>query len=111
MGAGGVLGARFLLAVVVEAGTFLRRDPYSRSTGAVGWSYSFGLEHAANTFALANCARRARDCEVIVSFHDTCAALAVGGGVVARAWTASQSRAEDGAKAECVNKGGQSCEI
>jgi hypothetical protein len=33
---------------------------YSRSTGAVGWSYSFGLEGAANVFALANCARRAR---------------------------------------------------
>jgi len=84
---------------------------YSRSTGAVGWSYSFGLERAANAAALANCARLARDCEVIVSFHDTCAALAVGAGVVAWAWAAPQSRAEAAAKAECLKNGGKSCQV
>ena len=67
------------------------------------------LERAANAAALANCARR--DCEVIVTFHDTCAAIAVGGGMVAWAWAASQRDAEAGAKAECVKLGGKSCQV
>ena len=58
-----------------EPGPSFGAIAYSRSTGAVGWSYSFGLERAAKAAALANCARLAQDCEVIVSFHDTCAAL------------------------------------
>jgi len=92
-----------------ESGPSFGAIAYSRSTGAVGWSYSFGLERAANAPALGNCARR--DCEVIVTFHDTCAAIAVGGGVVAWAWAGSQSRAEDDAKAECVKLGGKSCRV
>lgn len=92
-----------------ESGPSFGATAYSRSSGAVGWSYSLGLERAANAAALANCARR--NCEVIVSFHNTCAPITVGAGVVGWAWAPSQRRAENGAKAECVMLGGKSCRV
>ena len=85
---------------------------YGRGNGAAGWSYSQSSENDARRVALRNCARYASDCEIVISFSNSCAAIAAGAdGVVTKGQADSSDDAEEKAMAACAKEAGDSCEI
>ena len=45
---------------------------YSRTTGSYGYSYSWGSQSKAESVAVKNCTKYAKDCEAIVWFNHQC---------------------------------------
>jgi Domain of unknown function (DUF4189) len=85
---------------------------YSRTTGAYGYSYSWGSRAKAESVALQNCAKRAKDCEATVWFNHRCGAVSSDPGPTAF-WglgnTVSQARAA--AQSLCMKGGRKGCEV
>jgi hypothetical protein len=88
---------------------------YSSRKGVHGYSFDFGSVNAASQAALLNCRNQekgADDCRVLVTFHDACGALALGGnGAYGSAWGLSQREASAKALVECRPHGGNGCKI
>jgi hypothetical protein len=84
---------------------------YGRQSGAVGWSYDFEDAPSAENEALKNCRAHGEDCEVVVDFWNTCAAVAADAGTVGYGLGDTQSQAESEAIAACEKDGGPDCAI
>lgn len=86
---------------------------YSKRTGAAGWSGSHDAKHDAESTALSQCAENAADCEVVVTFSNSCAAVAIGDdGVIVAKLAKSGDDAGDAAVAACSDAGGgDSCAV
>jgi hypothetical protein len=84
---------------------------YGAKTGAVGWSYDFDNAPAAEKEALTNCRANGDDCQVVVDFWNTCAAVAAHRGIVAYGLGDTRGLAEDQAAAACAKDAGAQCAI
>ena len=84
---------------------------YGSESGAVGWSYDFDDAPAAEKEALGNCRAHGADCQVVVDFWNSCAAVAADGATVAYGLGDTESQAEEEAVAACEKGGGDSCDV
>ena len=84
---------------------------YGTQSGAVGWSYDFTDAPSAEKEALKNCAAHGDDCQVVVDFWNSCAAVAADGKTVAYGLGDNQSQAESVAIASCRDDGGSDCTV
>ena len=79
-----------------------------------GYAYGYGSMGQARAEALNQCAREGdRTCQIVVTVHSGCGALAVSGNCGSRGWAYAPSRgeAERIALRECINHGGTNCTI
>jgi len=85
---------------------------YGRTSGAWGSSYQWESQAKAESVALENCKKHGDDCEVMVWFHDYCAAVAADDGAGAY-WALGdgEGEAREKAQGKCVEAGGKNCEI
>jgi Domain of unknown function (DUF4189) len=85
---------------------------YSRATGSYGYSYSWGSQSKAESVAVQNCTKNAKDCEATVWFNHRCGAVSSDPGPTAF-WglgnTVSQARAA--AQSQCMKGGRKGCEV
>ena len=84
---------------------------YGTQSGAVGWAYDFDDAPSAENEALNNCRANGDDCQVVVDFWNTCAAVAADRNTVAYGLGDTQGQAEGEALAACEKDGGLNCTI
>jgi hypothetical protein len=84
---------------------------YGTKSGAVGWSYDFDDAPLAENEALKNCRANGDDCQVVVDFWDTCAAVAADGSTVAYGLGDTRGEAQTGAVDSCEKDGGARCAV
>ena len=85
---------------------------YSRSSGATGWSYTLNDDAGARDEAMFECAKSAPDCEIVISFANSCGAVAVGkNSIPVPGQGPSREVAERAARAVCAVDGGKDCNI
>ena len=84
---------------------------YGANSGAYGWSHNFDDAQSAENDALTSCRANGDDCEVVVDFWNTCAAVAAHQDVVAYGLGDTQGLAEDQALAACAKDAAAQCEI
>jgi hypothetical protein len=84
---------------------------YGAKSGAYGLSYDFADAPAAENEALRNCSATGDDCQVVVDFWNTCAAVAADGDTVTYGLGETRGRAEDSATIACTQDGGAQCAI
>jgi len=84
---------------------------YGTQSGAVGWAYDFDDAPAAETEALKNCHANGDDCQVVVDFWNSCAAVAADRGTVAYGLGDNRGEAEGEAIAACEKDGGAQCKV
>jgi hypothetical protein len=84
---------------------------YGASSGAFGWSNDLDDPKSAENQALNNCKAHGDDCQVVVDFWNSCAAVAADQGTVAYGLGDTESKAEEEAVAACEKDGGDSCDI
>ena len=84
---------------------------YGTKSGAYGWSNDFNDAPAAEKEALHNCSANGDDCQVVVDFWNSCAAVAADQDVVAYGLGDTQAKAEDQAMAACTKDGGKQCAV
>ncbi|MFI4988474.1 MAG: DUF4189 domain-containing protein [Alphaproteobacteria bacterium] len=85
---------------------------YDAQSGAAGWAFDFDNSAAADRFALSNCAKHGDGCKVVVSFLNSCGAVASGADdhfATGQALTREQAEAK--ALAACEANGGGKCKI
>ena len=83
---------------------------YSPTTRAHGWAYDYSSRGQAERKALAQCGRYGRDCLVVVAFHRSCGALAVGPDGYGSGWGGGRKLAEAYALRSC-RRHSAGCEI
>jgi hypothetical protein len=84
---------------------------YGSKSGASGWAYDFDDAPSAEKEAMRNCRANGDDCQVVVDFWNSCAAVAADGDTVSYGLGDTEQEAEDHAIAACSQSGGQSCNI
>ena len=85
---------------------------YGRTSGAYGYSYSWGSEAKAESVAMQNCAANGNDCEVMVWFEKKCGAVSAGdGGTAFWGLGGTDSAASADAQQKCASGGGQNCAV
>ncbi len=105
----GFIAATFLLVEGFGVGAAIANEWGAVGTGpngAYGWAVDFETEKAAIDYAISACQGDCTDGGV--SFRNSCAAIAKGGGYFGWAASASKSMAQANALAYCGNS---SCEI
>lgn len=112
MNASGECGRRLNDCYINECNkTLYGAIAYGAESGAVGWSYDFDDAPSAEREALSNCSAGGSDCQVVVDFWNTCAAVAAGGGIVRYGLGGNEQLAQDQAMAACAQDGGSQCAI
>ncbi|MFZ4556142.1 MAG: DUF4189 domain-containing protein [Pseudanabaena sp.] len=97
----GFIAATFLLVEGIGASAAMAGEWGAVATGpnrAYGWAVDYPTEEAAKAAALSNCEG---GCTDGVSFHNSCASIATGGGYFGWATSASKSTAISNAINEC----------
>lgn len=85
---------------------------YGAQSTAAGWAYDFGTAGGAHRRALSNCTQHGDDCKVVVSFSNSCAAVAAGTNKrFATGQASNRQQAQASAVAACRRQGGTQCEI
>lgn len=84
---------------------------YGAKSGAVGWSHDFDDAQSAEDEALNKCSAGGDDCQLVVDFWNSCAAVAAGGGIVRYGLGDMRGRAEGDALAACAEDGGTQCVV
>ncbi len=85
---------------------------YAVHNGAYGFSYDYHSAAEAEQRALSDCASQGDGCKVVISFSETCAALAAGDNERLGTSTGDGAGAARGeALSVCRRSGGKSCEI
>lgn len=112
MNASGECGRRLNDCYINECNkTLYGAIAYGPESGAVGWSYDFMDGPSAEKEALNNCGAHGRDCAVVVTFWNTCAAVAAEAQHVGYGFGDNEQQAQTEAMAACQKDDGQSCEI
>jgi hypothetical protein len=85
---------------------------YGPTSGAWGYSHSWGSQAKAESVAKKNCAQHGNDCEVMVWFERKCGAVASGEDAAAF-WGLGDSdgQARADAQNKCVQGSGKGCEV
>jgi hypothetical protein len=110
MNASGECGRRLNDCYINECGKRLYGSiAYGWQSGAVGWAYDFDDAPAAEREALRNCGANGNDCEIVVDFWNSCAAVAADGGTVAFGLGDDRRQAEGAAILACGEDGGANC--
>ena len=105
-----VSGLFYLFAAPVLANNF-GALAYDRQTNAYGVAWDMPSQAAANSRALAECAKNSRNCAVVVQFANQCAAYATGQGNIWGYGTGgSRAVAEQFANNYC-SQNGKGCQI
>jgi serine/threonine-protein kinase len=73
-----VLAVAFAVVPCVANAASWGAIAFSQSTQALGWTHDYKNERAAENSAMSRCGQYADDCEIAVSFHNACGAIAVG---------------------------------
>lgn len=85
---------------------------YGAQSTAAGWAFDFGTAADAHRRALSNCTRHGDDCKVVVSFSNSCAAVAAGTNKrFATGQASNREEAQAKAVAACGRQGGTQCEL
>ncbi len=85
---------------------------YAEDNGAYGFSYDYHSAAEANRRALADCTTQGAGCKVVISFSETCAALAAGNNDRFAASRGDwRGEAQGNALTACSRNGGKNCEI
>ena len=84
---------------------------YGAQSGAYGWSNDLDDAQAAEKAAMAHCSAHGDDCQVVVDFWNTCAAVAAYRSIVAYGLGATRARAEEQAVTSCTRDAGAPCEV
>ena len=84
---------------------------YGAKSGAYGFSHDFDDAASAENEALTTCRTNGDDCQVVVDFWNTCAAVAAAGDTVAYGLGDSRGIAEGEALAACAKDGGTNCAV
>jgi hypothetical protein len=84
---------------------------YGTQSGAFGTSYDFSDAPSAEKEALSNCRDHGDDCQVVVDFWNTCAAVAASGDIVRYGLGDTEDEAEGDAVATCEKDGGTQCAV
>jgi len=85
---------------------------YAEHNGAYGFSYHYHSAAEAEQRALSDCMTKGAGCEVVISFSETCAALAAGDNDrFAASRGDGAGKAESEALTACSRNGGKHCEI
>jgi hypothetical protein len=85
---------------------------YGAESEATGWAYDYETEDEARHNALRNCAKNGNDCRVVMSFSNSCGAVAAGTNKrFATGEGVSQKQAQADAVANCSSAGGTKCDI
>jgi Domain of unknown function (DUF4189) len=85
---------------------------YGAQSQATGWAYDYETEDEARHHALSNCAPHGNDCRVVMSFSNSCGAVAAGTNLrYATGEGVSEKQAEADALAKCGGAGGTQCDI
>ncbi len=85
---------------------------YAVQNGAYGYSYHYHSAAEADQHALSDCLARGADCKVVISFSETCAALAAGNnGRFAASRGDGRGEAQSNALTACSHDGGKDCGI
>ena len=103
-------------ALLLHAGTAGAQNKYgSIALSAKGTQYGYSTNHnsmqEAERAALAECGKRARDCEIFKSIENTCVSFAIARNAAA-GWATGGDTAEARKKAaldECKRQGGDVC--
>ncbi len=105
-----VSGLFYLFAAPVSANNF-GALAYDRQSNAYGVAWDMPSQAAANSRALAECAKNSRNCAVVVQFANQCAAYATGQGNIWGYGTGgSRAVAEQFANNYC-SQNGKGCQI
>jgi hypothetical protein len=85
---------------------------YSRGSGAYGYAYDHDSETRAKRVALGQCARRAPDCQIVLTFIDQCGAIAeTPKWEVSAGLGKTRKEAEERSLAACRAAGGKGCSV
>ncbi|HYL59524.1 MAG TPA: DUF4189 domain-containing protein [Candidatus Acidoferrales bacterium] len=85
---------------------------YSEQNAAYAWSVDMGNAEDANSTALSSCTRKGDGCKVVISFSNSCAALAVGtNNRFATGQAGTRQQAESDALNACRARGVTRCDI
>jgi len=85
---------------------------YAEQDGAYGFSYHYHSAAEANQRALSDCLAQGAGCKVVISFSETCAALAAGDNDrFAASLGDGRGEAQGNALTACSRNGGKNCEI
>jgi hypothetical protein len=85
---------------------------YGRGSGAWGSSYQWDSREKAESTAMANCQKYAKDCEVMVWFSDQCGAVAAeDGGDAYWGLGDGEGAAREDAMNKCAKGGGRNCQV
>jgi len=84
---------------------------YGAKSGAYGWSHDFDDPQSAENEALISCRVNGDDCQVVVDFWNTCAAVAADQDYVAYGLGETRGVAESEALAACQKDGGTQCAV
>ena len=85
---------------------------YGAQSTAAGWAFDLGTAGDAHRRALSNCTQHGDDCKVVVSFSNSCAAVAAGTNKrFATGQASNREQAQANAVAACGRQGGAQCEI
>jgi len=85
---------------------------YGAQSTAAGWAFDFGTAGDAGRRALSNCTQHGDDCKVVVSFSNSCAAVAAGTNKrFATGQASNREQAQANAVAACGREGGAQCKI
>jgi hypothetical protein len=84
---------------------------YGAKSGAYGWSHDFDDAQSAENEALKNCRVDGDDCQVVVDFWNSCAAVAADGEIVRYGLGDTRGQAEGYALATCEEDGGAQCAV
>jgi hypothetical protein len=110
MNASGECGRRLNDCYINECNkTLYGAIAYGTESGSYGYSYDFADGPSAEKEALRNC--NADDCQVVVDFWNSCAAVAADGRTVAYGLGGNENVAQDQALTACSKDGGSNCEI
>jgi serine/threonine-protein kinase len=103
----------FVLALVPAAAfgaEYFGAIAYSQGKRAHGWGKDYPSRQQAEKAALANCARFAGDCGVVVWFKNACGALSLGPKGAGWAWAHKQEDADLAAMRAC-SKHSKACTV
>lgn len=85
---------------------------YGAQSTAAGWAFDQGTAGDAHRLALSNCTQHGDDCKVVVSFSNSCAAVAAGTNKrFATGQASNREQAQANAVAACGREGGAQCAI
>jgi serine/threonine-protein kinase len=91
-----------LCPAVAVAAEYFGAIAYSQGKRAHGWGKDYPSRQQAEKAALANCAKYAEDCSVVVWFKNACGALSLGPKGAGWAWAHKQSDADRAATRACA---------